>query len=178
MADFIQGLDPGKLVLTGAVLSFIISPFSAPSYNLPIFLFGALVHENNEAIQSLKLFSGILTGSILFDIIWVFNNEHSGFIKLLLILLWVLKIPTAASFLAVLRQRGSQFMTLGPDISGPTVWSMPGGFTSSGREGYQVVDDEPRVSVPRGPPAPQKTTIVAPAPQLAPGVQPGNYQNA
>lgn len=46
-------------------------------------------------------------------------------------------------------------MTLGPDISGPTgescpfdsliqlsvltrqiVWSMPGGFTSSGREGY------------------------------------------
>lgn len=88
-------------------------------------------------------------------------------------------------------------MGLGADISGPTgesfflmthtsrgllttaaVWSMPGGFTSSGREGYQVVDDDPRTAVPRGPPPPQKTTIVAPIPQPAPGVQPGNYQNA
>jgi len=56
---------------------------------------------------------------------------------------------------------------------------MPGGFTSGGgRDGYQVVDDEPRVSVPRGPPPPQKTTIVAPTAQPAPGVQPGNYQSA
>jgi hypothetical protein len=87
-------------------------------------------------------------------------------------------------------------MGLGADVSGPTgesptyayararadsaaVWSMPGGFTSGGgRDGYQVVDDEPRVSVPRGPPPPQKTTIVAPTAQPAPGVQPGNYQSA
>lgn len=88
-------------------------------------------------------------------------------------------------------------MGLGADISGPTgefpyflpdayrdvtdsaaVWSMPGGFTSGGREGYQVVDDEPRGSAPRGPPPPQKTTIVAPTPQVAPGVHPSNYQSA
>lgn len=37
------------------VLSFIISPFSSPAYNLPIFLFGALVHESSDAVQSLKL---------------------------------------------------------------------------------------------------------------------------
>lgn len=37
------------------MLSFIISPFSAPVYNLPIFLFGALVHESSDAVQSLKL---------------------------------------------------------------------------------------------------------------------------
>ncbi|KAG8221647.1 hypothetical protein J3R82DRAFT_1927 [Butyriboletus roseoflavus] len=200
MADLIQGLDPGKLVLGGAVLSFIMSPFSAPAYNLPIFLFGALVHESSDAVQSLKLFSGILSASMLFDIIWVFNNEHSGFVKLLLFLLWLLKFPTTATFLATLRHRGSQFMGLGPDTSGPTgkslfsswthtsyviritdsaaVWSMPGGFTSGGREGYQVVDDEPRVSVPRGPHPPPKTTVVAPTPQPTPGVQPGNYQNA
>jgi hypothetical protein len=178
MADFMHGLDPGKLVLSGAVLSAVLSPFEAPAYNLPIFLFGALVHENSDAVQSLKLFSGLLSASIVYDIVWLFNDHH-GFSKFLLFLLWLLKFPTAATFLAVLRQRGSQFMGLGADVSGPTVWSMPGGFTSGGgRDGYQVVDDEPRVSVPRGPPPPQKTTIVAPTAQPAPGVQPGNYQSA
>ena len=86
-------------------------------------------------------------------------------------------------------------MGLGADINGPTgefpspyvrahadaaaVWTMPGGFTSGGgREGYQVVDDEPRVGVPRGPPPPPKVTVVAPTAQPTPGVQPGNYQSA
>jgi len=74
MADFVQGLDPGKLVLSGAVrlpipfsfvqssprpvpqvLSFVLGPFAAPAYNLPIFLFGALAHENSDAVLSLKL---------------------------------------------------------------------------------------------------------------------------
>lgn len=36
-------------------LSFVLSPFAAPAYNLPIFLFGALVHESSDALQSLKL---------------------------------------------------------------------------------------------------------------------------
>ncbi|KAI9567803.1 hypothetical protein HD554DRAFT_2314505 [Boletus coccyginus] len=184
MADFVQGLDPGKLVLSGAALSFVLSPFAAPAYNLPIFLFGALVHESSDAVQSLKLFSGVLSASIFSDLVWVFNNDQGGFTKFLFFLLWLLKarwssrlFPTAAAFLATLRQRGSQFMGLGADVSGPTVWSMPGGFTSGGREGYQVVDDEPRTtSVPRGPPPPPKTTVVAPTPQPAPGIQPGNYQ--
>lgn len=58
---------------------------------------------------------------------------------------------------------------------------MPGGFAPSGHEGYQVVDDEPRTSVPTARVAPPpKTTIVAPTPLPAPGVgiQPGNYQSA
>ncbi|KAN0082775.1 hypothetical protein V8E55_008570 [Tylopilus felleus] len=174
MADFIQGLDPGKLVLGGAILSFILSPFAAPAYNLPIFLFGTLVHESSDAPQSLKLFCGTLTASILFDIIWVFRHEQNTLSRILLFLLWLLKLPTAATFLAALHQRGSQFMGLGADVSGPTVWSMPGGFTSSGREGYQVVDDEPRAPASRGPPPPPKMNIVAPVPQPAPG----NYQSA
>lgn len=92
------------------VLSSIISPFSSPVYNLPIFLFGALVHESNDAVQLLKLvgclfplpqpefklsyqqFSGVLSASILFDIIWVFNNEQGGFVRLLFFLLWLLKV--------------------------------------------------------------------------------------
>lgn len=70
------------------------------------------MHESSDAVQSLKLvgyafpfrnlvalntigsgqqFSGMLSASIVFDIIWVFNNEHSGFVKLLLLFLWLLK---------------------------------------------------------------------------------------
>ncbi|KAF8122950.1 hypothetical protein EV363DRAFT_1181320 [Boletus edulis] len=192
MADIeiLHGLDPGKLALAGAVLSFILSPFQAPTYNLPIFLFGTLVHENSDAVQSLKLCTGLLSASVLFDIIWVFNNENepSGFTKFLLFLLWLLKFPTTLTFLTALRQRGSQFMGLGADASGPTVWSMPGGFTSSARDGYQVVDDEPRPSAPpslarhghNGPPPPAKsipTTTMGGAAQQTAQTTPGAYQS-
>ncbi|KAF9241375.1 hypothetical protein BU15DRAFT_44980, partial [Melanogaster broomeanus] len=168
---FRRGLDPAKLALGGTVLSFVISPFAAPVYNLPIFLFGNFAQESSDAVQSLKVFSGLLSASIVFDLIWMINNEQNGFVRFLTILLWLLKIPTAIAFLTALRQRGSQFMGIGDDVHGPTVWSMPGGFTSGGREGYQTVGDEPRA------PPPPRTNIVAPVPQPAPGVQPGGYQN-
>jgi len=54
---------------------------------------------------------------------------------------------------------------------------MPGGFTSSGRDGYQTVDDEvrppPTRAVSAQPPRPSATPGLQPA-----GVQPGAYQNA
>jgi hypothetical protein len=71
--DFVQGLDSSKLVLGGVVsfsiillfrrrqhpswqgLSFFLSVFSSPPYNLPIFLFGAYAQEQTEAIQSLQI---------------------------------------------------------------------------------------------------------------------------
>lgn len=37
------------------VLAFIISPFTVPAYNLPIFLFGSYVQESSDAAQSLNL---------------------------------------------------------------------------------------------------------------------------
>jgi len=81
-------------------------------------------------------------------------------------------------------QRGRQFPGLGTDIHGPTgesflepifpqvlhavtVWSMPGGFTSTGRDGYQTVEED----APRAPP---KATS-APAPQSV--NQSGAYQS-
>lgn len=73
MADFAQALDPSKLVLVEAVsslismtakgsailqgLSFITSAFTAPVYNLPLFLFGMYAQENTEAVQSLQAVS-------------------------------------------------------------------------------------------------------------------------
>lgn len=172
MADFIQGLDPGKLVLAGTVLSFITSPFSAPPYNLPIFLLGTFAQESNDAVQSLRVFTGCLAGSVVYDLIWMITNHQHVLSKLLTVLLFLLKFPTIAVFLFTLRQRGTRF-TLGTDLGGTTVWSMPGGFTSMGREGYQTVDDEPR-SPPRVAPAARPSPITVSQPTL----QPGAYQTA
>lgn len=55
MADYFQSLDPRSLVVLETGLSFLISPFTAPSYNLPIFLFGVYAQESAESNQSLRL---------------------------------------------------------------------------------------------------------------------------
>ncbi|KAI0778187.1 hypothetical protein BD413DRAFT_446769, partial [Trametes elegans] len=123
MADFIQSLDPSKLVLVGTGLSFITSAFVAPAYNLPIFLFGVYAQEATEAIQSLKAFTFLLAASMFYDVIWFFRNSPSWFIRLVLILLLILKIPTTFAYVTALQQRGAQFSGLGirgNDLSGAT----------------------------------------------------------
>ncbi|KAL1740682.1 hypothetical protein HDZ31DRAFT_47029 [Schizophyllum fasciatum] len=118
--DFVQGLDPSKLVQAGTALSFLLSPFTAPPYNLPIFLFGAYAQENAEASQSLQTFTGMLGVSFIFDIIWMARHNQSGFIRFMTVILQLLKIPTFAAFALAMRQRGSGLNLHGNDISGPT----------------------------------------------------------
>jgi len=168
MAEWLQQLDPSKLVLAETALSFSISPFASPTYNLPIFLFGMYAQENMDGVQSLQTFTGLVGVSTIFDIVYMAQNEQSWFIRMITIFILILKLPTFFAFGLSLRQRGAQFSGLGiqsSDLSGPTVWSMPGGFTSGGRgrEGYQTVDEEPvqtpRPAVsqgrhPQGPPPP------------------------
>ncbi|RDB29491.1 hypothetical protein Hypma_015514 [Hypsizygus marmoreus] len=176
--DFIQGLDPSKLVLAETVLSFALSPFSAPPYNLAIFLFGTYAQENTDGVQSLRTFTGLLGASAVYDIVWMINNEQNSFVKFLTFILLLLKIPTFLAFGMALRQRGVQFGGLGgPDLSGPTVWSMPGGFTSGGRDGYQTVDEERpnHTSRPPRPPAAGPPVPAAQPPQ--PPLASGGYQS-
>ncbi|KAF7985392.1 hypothetical protein HWV62_6651 [Athelia sp. TMB] len=179
MADFLQQLDPSKLVMVGAALSLVTSAFTAPSYNLPIFLFGTYAAEAADATQSLQTvihsflvngrnadldpqFVGITGASMVLDIIFLARHQQNWFIKLITIVILLLKLPTFLVFGLALRQRGPGLGGLGinaGDLSGPTVWSMPGGFTSGGRDGYQNVDAEPpsRAAPPRSsapPPAP------------------------
>ncbi|KAG7099224.1 hypothetical protein E1B28_001090 [Marasmius oreades] len=177
--DFIQRLDPSKLVQAGTWLSFITALFTSPSYNLPIFLFGSYAQENNEASQSLQTFTALLGGSCVIDIVWmIINSSKQGrFSRFLTILLLLLKIPTFLAFGLSLRQRGAQFGGLGirgNDLSGPTVWSMPGGFTSTGRDGYQAMDEESHVESNRPPPLPVNSTTVPPPTTNMGG--PGAYQ--
>jgi len=140
--DFLRILDPSKLVLTAAGIAFFTIIFNdSPSYNLPIFLFGCYALENAEAIQSLQFFTGMLFVSMIYDIIWMATHWQHGFVRFLSIFLLILKLPTLLAVAFSLRQRGSQFGSLGSSLGGPTVWSMPGGFTSGGRDGYQTVDD-------------------------------------
>ncbi|KDQ63751.1 hypothetical protein JAAARDRAFT_29782 [Jaapia argillacea MUCL 33604] len=170
MADFVQGLDPAKLVLVETIMSFSISAFTAPSYNLPLFLFGIYVQENSDAIISLKTFTGLLGVSGLFDLLYMANYELHWFVKLVLILIFFLKVPTFLAFGLALRSRGAQFSGLGNNISGNTVWSMPGGFTGfggGGREGYESVEE----------PSTNHTKPVAPPPPPQSGQAPGAYQS-
>ncbi|KAG7452884.1 uncharacterized protein BT62DRAFT_989911 [Guyanagaster necrorhizus] len=172
--DFVQGLDLSKLLLGGAVLSFAVSAFSAPFYNFPLFLYGLYGQENTESVSALQNFTCFLAGSLLWDIIWMANHEQNGFIKFLSILLLVLKIPTFGACGLAVRQRGATFGGLGlrgSDLSGPTVWSMPGGFTSTGRDDYQNLDEEATVSAPPRVPvaAPHRPSNPAPPPPPATG---------
>ncbi|KAF8203652.1 hypothetical protein BJ912DRAFT_940619 [Pholiota molesta] len=172
--DFVQTLDPSKLVLAGTGLSFLLSLAATPPYNLPIFLFGCYAQEATEASQSLQIFTGLLGASTVFDIIWMIVNKQHGLFKFLSVCLLLLKLPTLLAFVNALRQRGSQFGGLGAaNLGGPTVWSMPGGFTSGGREGYQTVDDDAFVrNVRAGPAVPQKSAPPADLPSA-----PGAYQS-
>ncbi|PPQ64267.1 hypothetical protein CVT24_008405 [Panaeolus cyanescens] len=137
--DFIQTLDPSKLVLGGT-------------------------------------FTALLGASAIFDIVWMFRHEQNGFIKFLTVCLLLFKLPTFFAFASAVRQRGGQFGGLGAgNISGPTVWSMPGGFTSGDREGYQTVEDDAfirNVRLPTGPSPPQKP----PGPETTAPTAPGAYQ--
>lgn len=155
MAEWLQQLDPSKLVIAETVLSFVISPFTSPTYNLPIFLFGIYAQENTEGVQSLQTFTGLMGVSFVFDIVFMARNGQNWFTRMITILILILKIPTFFAFGIALRQRDSQFSGLGiggSDLGGPTVWSMPGGFTSGGgRDGYQNVDEESQIQTPRAP---------------------------
>jgi len=171
--DFLQALDPSKIVLAGTAVSFLLSIFDSPSYNLPIFLFGCYAQENSEALQSLQTFTGLLGVSTIFDIIWMAKNYQPGFARFLNICLLILKLPTFFVFANSLRQRGSQFGGLRSSAGGSTIWSMPGGFTSGGREGYQTVDDEPFVRNVR----PAAPSHHKPTPTNVEPSAPGAYQS-
>jgi len=171
--ELLQQVDPSTLILVETMLSFAISPFTAPPYNLAIFLFGTYAQENTEGVQSLQTFTGLVGFSMVFDIIFLARNEQNWFIKMITIFILIIKLPTFLIFALALRQRGAQFAGLGirgSDLSGPTVWSMPGGFTS--RDGYQPVDDDVHAQAPKAP------TFQSPVPTSAgQPAAPGAYQS-
>jgi len=174
MADFVQGLDPSKLVFFGTVLSAVIAPFSSPSYNLPIFLFGTLVQEVPDAPQSLRSFIALLGASVVFDIIWLARNQQGVLTRILTIVLLISKVPIWLAFANGLRQAGGSFggLNIGSrDLGGATVWSMPGGFTSTA-SGYQPVDEPAQPQNVSRPPVPAP----APAPTQS-QAQSGTYQS-
>ncbi|KAK2461910.1 hypothetical protein APHAL10511_006373 [Amanita phalloides] len=166
--DFIQRLDPSKLIFVETLLSFGLSLFSSPPYNFPLFLFGTYIQDNSDAVLSLQMFTTLLGASILFDAIWILNHDQSGIIRFITAILMLLKMPTFIVFIAVARDRQAHTNGFGRlDSTGATVWSMPGGFTSSEREGYQPVDEERAHG--NNPVKPTSTPIVHTTAQPPPG---------
>ncbi|KAF7310920.1 hypothetical protein HMN09_00635300 [Mycena chlorophos] len=165
--DYVQNLDPSKLVLGLTALSFITS-ISGPSYNLPISLYGSIVAQSQESGnsdgQALQTFTALLGVSAVYDIVWMASNDQAWFMRILTIILLLAKIPTFLAFGLALRGSGSSFSGLnirGGDLGGPTVWSMPGGFSANG---YQNLDEE----APRSRPAAPAMPTAQPAPPQQP----------
>ncbi|PVG00696.1 hypothetical protein CPB86DRAFT_754144 [Serendipita vermifera] len=138
--DFINALDPASLTLLHSGVAFVCSPFTSPSYNLPIFLFGIWSLQVTDTYEPLRIFSGFVGTSILFDIIWLSIYEPATLIKVILVLNLLLKIPTFLSLMVALKHRGDRF---GASLPGPgefpshtqTVWAMP---TPAGLGAYQA----------------------------------------
>lgn len=97
------------------MLSFAVSPFTSPTYNLPVFLFGLYVQESQEAshlslqavspilsyqplcvLNQQPQFSGLLAVSALFDILWFTQNTQSALIRLFSIIIFFLKVNALA----------------------------------------------------------------------------------
>jgi hypothetical protein len=87
-------------------VAFVTSPFVSPPYALSIFIFGIWAIQT-ETYEALRIFAGFVGGSLLLDIIWLFNNEPATMVKIILIFNWLLKILTFCS--VILRLRGDRF---------------------------------------------------------------------
>ncbi|TFK30450.1 hypothetical protein FA15DRAFT_662407 [Coprinopsis marcescibilis] len=175
--DFVRSLDSSKLLLYGTILSFTMTVTSSVSYNFPLFLFGTYIQEQTEAVQSLQTFTGLLLFSVISDLVVLFRQPQNFGSALLIVLLVLLKVPTILAFSTALRQRGGELGLGigGTNLQGATIWAMPGGFTSSTRDGYQPVDDDATFVRPSHHNAP--ASHAAPPPQQAPSQPPpGAYQ--
>lgn len=164
-------LDAAALVLIETSLAFITAPFTSPTYNFPLFLFGIYATENKESSEPLRLFSALVGLSFLFDLIWLFRHDYNGLIGFIVVIAMLGKIPTFYMILLSLRHRGLAFGSVlgrgGEDqIAGPnTVWQMPGGFTGP-KQGYQNIDEdlETAPGAPSQPPPPPPSNLPGPSP--------------
>ncbi|KAG8930254.1 hypothetical protein FRC03_008768 [Tulasnella sp. 419] len=145
MSNPFQNLDSASLILVQTSFAFIVSPFTAPVYNLPLFLFGFYAVDKTDSNDPLRLFSGLLGLSVLFDVIWLMRQDHHALIGFLIVVNMLIKIPTFLSLLAALRHRGDSLGSFGRgeggSLGGNTVWSMPGAF-SANKPGYQNIEDD------------------------------------
>ncbi|KAG9045059.1 hypothetical protein FS837_007106, partial [Tulasnella sp. UAMH 9824] len=130
-------LDVAALVLVQTSLAFITAPFTSPTYNFPLFLFGIYATENKESSEPLRLFSALVGLSFLFDLIWLFRHDYNGLIGFILVIAML----------------------------GKVVWSMPGGFAGP-KPGYQNIDEdlETAPGAPSQPPPPPPSNLPGPSP--------------
>jgi len=155
MADFIENMDSKLLLYVGSGISFINSAFTSPVYNFPLYLFSIYAYERENSNDSLRYATGMLGVSMILDFIWLLiTSGQKGFNKAFSIILLILKAPTVLALLNLLRTRGAGFNLgeAGSLSAGNTIWSMPGGFGSSG--GYQAVGGDRDEDLEHGRPVP------------------------
>jgi len=155
------------LLYVGSAISLINSTFMSPVYNFPLYLFSIYAYERENSNDSLRYATGMLGASMILDFIWLLTTHgQNGFSKAFSIILLIIKAPTVLALLNYLRTRGAGFNLgeAGSLSGGNTIWSMPGGFGSSGHGGYQAVGGDREDDLEQARPAPPPRQPPAPAP--------------
>ncbi|CAO3648940.1 unnamed protein product [Cunninghamella blakesleeana] len=110
-----------------------------PTYNIPIFFFGVYAFNNCDSTSPIKLFTKVLSLSIVLDIFWFIlhgsnpqNESGFGFAMIMNIISLIGKPITVFSAINTIQTRGDTFSTGN--------WAdAPGAFPSTGA--YQPVRD-------------------------------------
>ncbi|KAG8951963.1 hypothetical protein FRC04_005296 [Tulasnella sp. 424] len=178
-------LDVSALVLIQTSLAFITAPFTSPTYNFPLFLFGIYAAENKESNEPLRLFSALVGLSVLFDFIWLLRHDYNGLIGFIVVIAMLGKVcdpsgqslapPDDASSSLHVTHRNVVLLSevslvealrirWQPPIQ--AMWSMPGNFGGP-KPGYQNIDEDLETApgaASQPPPPPPPSNIPGPSP--------------
>ncbi|ORX88556.1 hypothetical protein K493DRAFT_319379 [Basidiobolus meristosporus CBS 931.73] len=105
VTDFAREVDLSRLLGMHSTLGLLACMSDAPSYNLPIYLFGMWAYQDHQATGSMKLFTFMLAGSLVLDILYLIKHEWTWF-ALFTILSLALKPITILSSTQNLQIRG------------------------------------------------------------------------
>ncbi|TNY21831.1 hypothetical protein DMC30DRAFT_394010 [Rhodotorula diobovata] len=88
-------LDLNRLLQGHVVLSALAAFSDVPAWNLPLALVGlVLVPQlgDGHGAESVRQFVLALGGSVLLDVVWFVSHSTHGFVRLVILLNWLLKV--------------------------------------------------------------------------------------
>ncbi|KAK4058078.1 hypothetical protein OIO90_000817 [Microbotryomycetes sp. JL221] len=175
-------LDVSRLLAGHAALSLLAALSSAPTWNLPLALYGLVIvtRESNDAGESMRMFTALYGGSFLLDFLWLLQYTTGSLAWLLIVANFLLKPITLISALGHLREQGHATWNLPsslpggfpgsfPPRSGETLWSAPQ------QGGYQQTPQDDMETQQAPPPPRRSQPQTAPPPQQAPRTEGSGY---
>ncbi|KAI8318936.1 hypothetical protein GQ54DRAFT_57833 [Martensiomyces pterosporus] len=104
-----RGLDLSQLLLVHTGIALVSGVGTAPSYNLPVYLFAlSTVHSKFDQVQ-MKRATIILAGTVFLDVLWVLAKGTLSLTLLFILGNLLLKPITVACAVQLLQSNGATF---------------------------------------------------------------------